>query len=143
MASNNTGIPGDAILNPYTTLAFLPPDIAEQYQILSYVYVAVLAVSSMPNQVTLVLKSYAFRLIRGIGLWHCRRSMMLFVKQDSVSLISRISCPGRRYMIPTTLRLLNLLLLPLDLDHLAFVFRLPSSEVLLITSSYSQPTNKE
>jgi hypothetical protein len=45
MASNST-IPPDAILNPYTPLAFLPPDVAEQYQVVCYVYVATFAVSS-------------------------------------------------------------------------------------------------
>jgi len=42
MASNST-IPPEAILNPYTPLAFLPPDIANQYQVMAYVYVATLA----------------------------------------------------------------------------------------------------
>jgi hypothetical protein len=46
MTSNST-IPPDAILNPYTPLAFLPPDAADQYQVVSYVYVATLAVSPM------------------------------------------------------------------------------------------------
>lgn len=31
--------------NPYTPLAFLPPEIADEYQILGYVYVGTLAVS--------------------------------------------------------------------------------------------------
>ena len=44
MASNGV-IPPDAILNPYTPLAFLPPDVANQYQARCYVYVATLAVS--------------------------------------------------------------------------------------------------
>ena len=44
MAGNAT-IPQDAILNPYTALAFLPPRVAEQYQATGYVYVATLAVS--------------------------------------------------------------------------------------------------
>jgi len=43
MAVNTTAIPADAILNPYTPLAFLPPGIAEQYQILCYIYVATFA----------------------------------------------------------------------------------------------------
>ncbi|KIM88405.1 hypothetical protein PILCRDRAFT_255956 [Piloderma croceum F 1598] len=42
MASNST-IPPDAILNPYTPLAFMPPDVAEQYQVVCYVYVATFA----------------------------------------------------------------------------------------------------
>src|SRR5882762_4878977 len=33
MANNNT-IPPDAILNPYTPLAFLPPSVADQYQVM-------------------------------------------------------------------------------------------------------------
>ena len=41
----NSTIPPDAILNPYTPLAFLPPDVADQYQVMCYVYVATLAVS--------------------------------------------------------------------------------------------------
>jgi len=45
MANNNT-IPPDAILNPYTPLAFLPPSVADQYQVMAYVYVATLAVTS-------------------------------------------------------------------------------------------------
>jgi len=43
MAANTTTIPADAILNPYTPLAFLPPGIADQYQLLCYVYVATFA----------------------------------------------------------------------------------------------------
>ena len=38
-------IPPEAILNPYTPLAFLPPVIAYQYEIVGYVYIATLAVS--------------------------------------------------------------------------------------------------
>ena len=38
-------IPPEAILNPYTPLAFLPPVIANQYEIVGYVYIATLAVS--------------------------------------------------------------------------------------------------
>ncbi|KIM88317.1 hypothetical protein PILCRDRAFT_814216 [Piloderma croceum F 1598] len=45
MASNGV-IPPDAILNPYTPLAFLPPDVANQYQARCYVYVATLAAYS-------------------------------------------------------------------------------------------------
>ena len=37
--------PPEAILNPYTPLAFLPPVIAYQYEIVGYVYIATLAVS--------------------------------------------------------------------------------------------------
>ena len=40
-----TVIPPEAILNPYTPLAFLPPVIAYQYEIVGYVYIATLAVS--------------------------------------------------------------------------------------------------
>lgn len=43
--ANNRTIPPDAVLNPYTALAFLPPEVADQYQIMCYVYVATLAVS--------------------------------------------------------------------------------------------------
>ena len=52
MAANTTTIPADAILNPYTPLAFLPPGIADQYQLLCYIYVATFAVSSVKCQVT-------------------------------------------------------------------------------------------
>ena len=45
--TGNSTIPADAILNPYTPLAFLPPDVANQYQIMGYIYVATLAVSSI------------------------------------------------------------------------------------------------
>lgn len=45
MAANFTLIPQEAILNPYTPLAFLSPAIASQYEIVGYVYVATLAVS--------------------------------------------------------------------------------------------------
>jgi hypothetical protein len=48
----NSTIPPDAILNPYTPLAFLPPDVANQYQIVCYVYVATLAVSSIKCRAT-------------------------------------------------------------------------------------------
>ena len=44
MTSNDT-IPPDAILNPYTPLAFLTPDVADHYQVTLYVAVALLAAS--------------------------------------------------------------------------------------------------
>jgi hypothetical protein len=46
MTSNST-IPPDAILNPYTPLAFLAPDVANIHQAMCYLYVAKLAVSSV------------------------------------------------------------------------------------------------
>jgi len=61
MASNST-IPKDAILNPYTPLAFLPPDVADQYQVMCYVYVATLAaytwdwLMSMPEEYRIIRK---------------------------------------------------------------------------------------
>lgn len=66
MASNET-IPPDAILNPYTPLAFLPPDVADQYQIMCYVYVATLAVSVISCETMLNNIPYLYRLMRGIG----------------------------------------------------------------------------
>jgi len=63
MANNGT-IPPGAILNPYTTLAFMPPDIADQFQVMCYVYVATLAaytwdwLMSMPEE---------YRIIRKVG----------------------------------------------------------------------------
>jgi hypothetical protein len=42
---NDSGIPPEAILNPYTPLAFLPPEFADKYEIARYVHVATLAVS--------------------------------------------------------------------------------------------------
>jgi len=42
---NDSSIPSEAILNPYTPLAFLPPEFAEKYEIIRYVHVATLAVS--------------------------------------------------------------------------------------------------
>ena len=46
MATNST-IPQDAIRNPYTTLAFMPPDVADQFQVKCYLNIVVLAVRSM------------------------------------------------------------------------------------------------
>ncbi|KIM88413.1 hypothetical protein PILCRDRAFT_3403 [Piloderma croceum F 1598] len=43
MVSSNNTIPTGAILNPYTPLAFLPPDVADQFQIICYVNVATLS----------------------------------------------------------------------------------------------------
>lgn len=34
------------ILNPHTAMAYLPPDLAYEMQIVGYVYVAILAVST-------------------------------------------------------------------------------------------------
>jgi hypothetical protein len=42
---NGSSIPPEAILNPYTPLAFLPPEFADQYEVVRYVHVATLAVS--------------------------------------------------------------------------------------------------
>ena len=42
---NDSGIPPEAILNPYTLLAFLPPEFAGYYEIACYVNVATMAVS--------------------------------------------------------------------------------------------------
>jgi hypothetical protein len=43
---NDSGIPPEAILNPYTPLAFLPPEFASNFEMSCYVYVATMAVSS-------------------------------------------------------------------------------------------------
>lgn len=51
MAASGT-IPPEAILNPYTPLAFLSPAIAEQYQVVGYVYVASLAVSTLEESIS-------------------------------------------------------------------------------------------
>jgi hypothetical protein len=40
-------VPTDAILNPYTPLVFLAPNIAYQFQLICYINVATLAVSPM------------------------------------------------------------------------------------------------
>jgi hypothetical protein len=52
--ANNSTIPPDAILNPYTPLAFLPPSVADQYQVMAYVYVATLAVTSANSRQQLI-----------------------------------------------------------------------------------------
>jgi len=54
MTSNST-IPLDAILNPYTPLAFLPPDVANPFQVICYGNVAILAVSFCKYQPTIDL----------------------------------------------------------------------------------------
>lgn len=41
-----TGVP---ILNPHTPMAYLPPDLATQMQIVGHVYVATLAVSKQSS----------------------------------------------------------------------------------------------
>lgn len=43
MATNTTLPPG--VLNPYTPLAFLSPEVGDRVQEVSYVYIATLAVS--------------------------------------------------------------------------------------------------
>ena len=42
---NDSDIPPEAILNPYTPLAFLSPEFASDYEIARYVHVATMAVS--------------------------------------------------------------------------------------------------
>ena len=64
---NNSAIPPDAILNPYTPMAFLLPDVADQFQVICYVNVAILAVSSMKCPATVDLTSYTYRLSHGTG----------------------------------------------------------------------------
>jgi len=91
MAANST-IPPEAILNPYTPLAFLPPDVADRYQVMLYVYVANLAVSYVRSEATINLTRRAYRLIRGIGSWQSRTSTPLSERWGSTRLISRISC---------------------------------------------------
>jgi hypothetical protein len=88
MANNNT-IPPDAILNPHTPLAFLPPDVADQLQTICYVNVATLAVSLIQWQAAVDLTSYAYRPSRGTGSWRFRRNTILFAKPD---LAGRILC---------------------------------------------------
>jgi hypothetical protein len=78
--TNNTTIPPEAILNPYTPLAFLPPDVADQHQVMLYVYIANLAVSTVQCQVKFDLISQAYRLIRGIGSWRSRTNTQLCEK---------------------------------------------------------------
>ena len=93
MANNNT-IPPDAILNPYTPLAFLTPSVANQYQLMLYVYVAILAVSFVKYQVETDLTSHTYRLTHGIGSWRFLRSTKLFERRESAGQILRISYRG-------------------------------------------------
>ncbi|KIM88397.1 hypothetical protein PILCRDRAFT_255837 [Piloderma croceum F 1598] len=57
---NDSSIPPEAILNPYTPLAFLPPEFAGNYEIIRYVHVATLAaytwdwLMSMPEEYAIV-----------------------------------------------------------------------------------------
>lgn len=55
MANNDTAYP---ILNPHTALAFLPPDIANQYEAVGYLYIASLAVSPPISGWTSVTNSH-------------------------------------------------------------------------------------
>ena len=93
--ANNTAIPPDAILNPYTPLAFMLPDVADQYQVMLYVYVATFAVSLIQRQTTIELTSYTYRLIRGIGSCQFRKNTHFSAERDLTCLIPRISCQGQ------------------------------------------------
>jgi hypothetical protein len=73
MATNST-IPQDAIRNPYTTLAFMPPDVADQFQVKCYLNIAVLAVRSMHFWAINDLTLYTHRLTLGTGSWQFQRS---------------------------------------------------------------------
>jgi hypothetical protein len=88
--ATNTTIPQDAILNPYTPLAFMAPDVADQFQAMCYVNVAVLAVSSMQFLATIDLISYTRRLTLGIGSWQFQKNTQLSANGDSNCLILRI-----------------------------------------------------
>jgi len=59
--ANNTTIPPEAILNPYTPLAFLPPHIADQYQAMCYMYVTTLSAYSWDWLMSLPEEYKAFR----------------------------------------------------------------------------------
>lgn len=65
---NDRVIPTDAMLNPYTLLAFLPPEFADNLEIIRYVHAATLAVSLLIqcNVKKLILGLLACRLTRGI-----------------------------------------------------------------------------
>jgi len=93
--ANNTTIPPDAILNPYTPLAFMPPDVADQYQVMLYVYVATFAVSLIQRQTTIELTSYIHRPIRGIGSCRFRKNTESSGEWDSTRLMPRISYQGQ------------------------------------------------
>jgi hypothetical protein len=58
---NDSSIPPEAILNPYTPLVFLPPEFAENYQIVHYVHVAIFAVSLL---ITMALQENHSQLVR-------------------------------------------------------------------------------
>lgn len=94
--TNNSTIPADAILNPYTPLAFLPSDVADQYQVMCYVYVATLAVSSMQYQTTTcdLTSRHIYRRTHGIGLCQFQTNIELSVK-DLTHPMSRISYQGQ------------------------------------------------
>ncbi|KIM77109.1 hypothetical protein PILCRDRAFT_12289 [Piloderma croceum F 1598] len=65
MASNISTIPPDAILNPYTPLVFLPPNIAYQLQVICYIHVATLAAFTWD---WLMAIPEEYRIIRQVGL---------------------------------------------------------------------------
>ncbi|KIM76936.1 hypothetical protein PILCRDRAFT_825948 [Piloderma croceum F 1598] len=63
MATNST-IPQDAILNPYTTLAFMPLNVAEQFQTVCYINIAVFAAYAWDWLVTIPEE---YQVIRKVG----------------------------------------------------------------------------
>jgi hypothetical protein len=71
MMANDSGICPEAILNPYTPLAFLPPEFAasDKYEIICYMHVATLAVSLFMHCIAkkIILGLSAYRLTLGIG----------------------------------------------------------------------------
>jgi len=81
-------------LNPYTPLAFMPPDVADQYQVVLYVYVATLSVSLIQRQATIGLTLSTYRLTHGIGSCQFQKSTQWSVERDSVCLMSHIFYRG-------------------------------------------------
>jgi hypothetical protein len=92
MASNNT-VP--VLPNPFTPLAFLPPVLADQFEVSCFVVVAGLAVSTQLKYRPQLTLSWLCRLMCGTASCLCRKSIKSSAKVDLLCQASLISCHGQ------------------------------------------------
>ena len=93
MASNNT-VP--VLPNPFTPLAFLPPVLADQFEVSCFVVVAGLAVSTQLKYGPQLTLSWLCRLMCGTASCLCRKSIKSSTKVDlPLCQASLISCHGQ------------------------------------------------
>ncbi|KIM88395.1 hypothetical protein PILCRDRAFT_3392 [Piloderma croceum F 1598] len=111
---NDSIIPPEAILNPYTPLAFLPPEFANNYEIIRYMHVATLMaytwdwLMSMPEEyaiardVGITAPNIAYFLSRVGTFGSCLGTFLIIVPIENCEIIKYIESGFAEISVPAT-----------------------------------------